>query len=174
MAFTLKKHTSNQLESARLNDVNQNWTDIETAIDALQTDVDENFGRLEAEVDLLKGEVISVASHSVTESGSNANGTWIKYADGRMECYLVKDVENFTLSYALGTTGVAFNYYEWTYPKPFISVPHVAVGRAQVGSGAQWGSTRQNTSTNAQAVVWGALGNTGLLNITLHATGRWK
>ena len=37
MAFTLKKHTSNQLESARLNDVNQNWTDIETAIDALQT-----------------------------------------------------------------------------------------------------------------------------------------
>jgi hypothetical protein len=37
MAFTLKKHTSNQLESARLNDVNDNWGDIEQAIDILQT-----------------------------------------------------------------------------------------------------------------------------------------
>jgi hypothetical protein len=37
MAFTLKKHTSNQLESARLNDVNDNWGDIEQAIDTLQT-----------------------------------------------------------------------------------------------------------------------------------------
>ena len=129
-------------------------------------DVDENFGRVEQAIDTLNA--------NAAESGSNANGNWIKYADGTMECYLVKAVENFTLSYAFGTTGIGFNYYDWTYPKPFISVPHVAVGRAQIGSGAQWGSTRQNTAAKAQAVVWGALNNTGLLDITLHATGRWK
>ena len=119
--------------------------------------------------------VESVASKKhITESGSNENGHYIKFDDGTMECYLVRAVENYTLSNAYGTTGLGFNYYDWPYPKPFISVPHVAVGRAQIGSGAQWGSTRQNSLTNAQAVVWGAVGNTGLLNITLHATGRWK
>jgi hypothetical protein len=49
MAFTLKKHTSNQLESARLNDVNDNWGDIEQAIDILQTNASLcQSGRVEA------------------------------------------------------------------------------------------------------------------------------
>ena len=127
--------------------------------------------------DTLSAEAIQAMVTALTEypkSGSDTNGNWIQYADGTMECYLVEAVENFTLSYEYGTASMGFNYYEWTYPKPFISVPHVAVGRAQIGSGGQWGSTRQNTNTKAQAVVWGTLGNTGSLRITLHATGRWK
>jgi len=37
MAFSLKKWITGQMESARLNDANDNWTAIEGAIDTLQT-----------------------------------------------------------------------------------------------------------------------------------------
>jgi hypothetical protein len=37
MAFSLKKWVTGMLESTRLNDTNTNWTDIESAIDTLQT-----------------------------------------------------------------------------------------------------------------------------------------
>lgn len=141
----------------------QKWIGTQ-AMTAFFDQLNDNVDATNAAIDLLE----------YPKSGSNTNGNWIQYADGTMECYLVKAVENFTLSFSYGAGDLGFNYYDWTYPKPFMSVPHVAVGRAQISTGAQWGSTRQNTAAKAQAVVWGGVGNTGTLNITLHATGRWK
>lgn len=36
---------------------------------------------------LRKGNKIIAGSPEIVESGSNANGTYVKYSDGRMECY---------------------------------------------------------------------------------------
>ena len=52
MAFTLKKHTSNQLESARLNDVNDNWGDIENAVNVLDSGAVIGRGTLANNTDL--------------------------------------------------------------------------------------------------------------------------
>lgn len=46
MAFSLKKWVTGMLESTRLNDTNTNWTDIESAIDTLQTNASLSRGTL--------------------------------------------------------------------------------------------------------------------------------
>jgi hypothetical protein len=56
MAFSLEKWITGQMESARLNDANDNWTAIEGAIDTLQTALD--------------GKAASSHSHSI----SNVSG----------------------------------------------------------------------------------------------------
>lgn len=109
----------------------------------------------------------------IVESGSNANGKWVQFADGTMICYHITSVSNFTLQHTL-VDNIGFNYYSWEYPCEFYSTPHVTVGRAQVGTGAQWGSSRQNTYSTAQLVVWGVHGSAGTLAITMQAIGRWK
>ena len=52
MAFSLKKWVTGMLESTRLNDTNTNWTDIESAIDTLQTDASLPKGTLPNNTDL--------------------------------------------------------------------------------------------------------------------------
>jgi hypothetical protein len=78
MAFTLKKHTSNQLESARLNDVNQNWTDIETAIDALQTNASLSRGTLVATTAAGMTQTDCIYVYTGSETGYTA-GNWYYY-----------------------------------------------------------------------------------------------
>ena len=52
MAFSLKKWVTGMLESTRLNDTNTNWTDIESAIDTLQTNASLPQGTLANNTDL--------------------------------------------------------------------------------------------------------------------------
>lgn len=147
MAFNqLKKWVGTQLWSTFMTEYNENIDELNRVIDGV---------------------------NEIVESGSNSRGEWIKWADGTMICYHSKSVSDFTLQYTL-VDNIGFNYYSWEYPHQFYGTPHVAVGRAQIGTGAQWGSSRQNTSAVAQLVVWGARGNTGILDITMQAIGRWK
>ena len=111
----------------------------------------------------------------VVESGSNTNGTYIKYADGTMIC--TKQIVTETrISRAFG------NLYETTsttqfgnYAVPFIATPIVfgyCVGRTAILEGIQgttetnWGGTwlmRPNADTADQTYT-----------INLLAIGKWK
>lgn len=49
------------------------------------------------------------------EKGSNANGTYIKYADGTLICYNNIDMTKFTYQSYKGYI------YQWNYPYPFLT-----------------------------------------------------
>lgn len=78
---------------------------------------------------------------SIIESGSNANGNWIKYSDGTMICWhtVLGNTFDCTQSggtgryYYVDTNNSSENSKQWTYPQAFINVPTVS---AQVGSNA--------------------------------------
>ena len=56
-----------------------------------------------------------VAGGDIVSSGSNSNGSYIQFADGTMECWLLGFVTYFQNSnFTSGT---------WTFPVPFVSAP---------------------------------------------------
>ena len=63
----------------------------------------------------------------VTETGSNANGYYMKYASGRMVCWVRKAFDDPSWE-TWGDTGLKRAYYSWTYPVAFTSAPTVALG----------------------------------------------
>lgn len=87
-------------------------------------------------------------------SGGNANGSYIKFDDGTMECRIV--------AYSTGIKNPT-----WTYPAPFISSPTVAF--LPSGWNASWWLSTRNTSS-AQFDTSGS----GSVTLDGIAIGRWK
>jgi hypothetical protein len=102
-------------------------------------------------------------------SGSNANGTWIKFSDGTMECWE-----------RLITTQLPANswsYILYSYPTPFVSSPVCSAGWLV---GSSWAGNPICTvgDRNSLGTAWntalypGSTAQTATLN--LYAIGRWK
>lgn len=115
----------------------------------------------------------TVGGIPVVESGSNANGSWTKYADGRMICEFLDESTVRTTETALG------NIF-WggpttlTFPQPFASRPVVspACKWTEDGGSVVWGGVRASTATTAQIFVMshssGGRGHLGYI-----ARGEW-
>jgi len=81
------------------------------------TDLPANFQKIDDE---FSAHLAEAASKHVKESGSNANGRYIKFDDGTMICW----------KNALGGFGAleeALDSVTWTYPAAFISDPTIFV-----------------------------------------------
>lgn len=64
---------------------------------------------------------------TIIESGSNSNGSWIKFSDGTMICYHKMQGNTFNCTtneagtfYYQDTNNSAENHKEWHYPQQFI------------------------------------------------------
>lgn len=69
------------------------------------------------------------ATGAIIETGTNANGTYIKYANGRMECFRTLDMPPHALSTQVNVTGA--------WAATFASLESVQFSaQAQVGSGS--------------------------------------
>ena len=83
---------------------------------------------------------------AIIESGTNANGSWIKFGNGVMICWDMVEVTNQTISNAYG------NHYQgtrvMTFPQEFSVAPSVACGAFQWGTSASWGTVSAITKTN--------------------------
>jgi hypothetical protein len=114
------------------------------------------------------------AINGIIESGSNANGTWIKWADGTMEC--TKTVEGTT-----STTTSWGSLYEGgvvcgNYAQPFIEKPRTnATGQKGLGNVIQCFGSNQNATSWGTLYILNPTSN-GSCNysIDLIAKGRWK
>lgn len=120
-----------------------------------------------------KSAVGAVGSGAVIETGSNANGTYTKFADGTQICTHViggiapanpSSVPNIYRS----------NSILWTYPAAFVS--NVALSHGEIGGiGLCWtGLGAVGVSTSSGSVCVYSMTQTGTVTVGLTAIGRWK
>jgi len=113
-----------------------------------------------------------VPTGSIIERGSNANGSYVKFADGTMYCALLNQPLSFN-----NTSNIGFT---WTYPQSFAAIEFVGVNAiGTLGVSRVINSISAYARTNTQATV-GALsvaaflaGDQAVLNFDVFAIGRW-
>lgn len=116
-----------------------------------------------------------VPTGAVIERGSNANGQYVRFADGMQICWL----ENLQLSYS----STAMMAATWTHPASFSTSPAATAGRRSGGgltpSEDELGSTKvavSATSTTVMLFRVAGMTNFGPADSTTFsviATGRW-
>ena len=116
----------------------------------------------------------SVAISNIIESGSNSNGSWIKYSDGTMICY-----QSFTCNVNYSTKYGSGYYAEITdeiksFSVSFIETPKVSIGlTTNYGIGcALRGTNTEKCATNIFVYAFASRTDTITLNII--AIGKWK
>lgn len=68
------------------------------------------------------------AINSIVESGSNANGNYVKFADGTMICRRTTNLGSVDINKAWGNFYESTNAYEvGNFPQPFIETPEISV-----------------------------------------------
>ena len=127
---------------------------------------------------LRKGNKIIAGSPEIVESGSNANGTYVKYSDGRMECYKRVTQKNVKLT---GTWyGLYINENDTTvdlgnYAATFIEEPTVNI--TYMGGNGCWlinnnGHSASSPGKVQLCTVSSRTIGTCILDVT--AKGKWK
>ncbi|KAB5626300.1 hypothetical protein F7234_03965 [Pseudomonas putida] len=107
---------------------------------------------------------------AIIERGSNANGNYVKYADGTMICTGV--------SAAGVVTGVAFgniytnNATSFTFPAAFAAAPVVAPAVSYVSGGPVWGGVDSISTTGCSIRLFSG-GSNGGGQPKYIAVGRW-
>lgn len=114
-----------------------------------------------------------VGTAPVVESGSNANGSYAKYADGTMICRHHQD----TSGAVNVTAGAIFSSASttWTYPVAFYAAPAFMCCE-QSGIGSCWGGlgTDAASASSASFKAYSAVTSAGTATMSLIAIGRWK
>ncbi|WP_034443494.1 hypothetical protein [Cloacibacillus evryensis] len=110
------------------------------------------------------------ADGAIIEEGANANGSWIKYANGTMECYGVLGVE-LTLT-------VYGNIYEgsvWIpYPAQYVNDNVVNIASVQFPTQSAWCSCLAKSSNQLIVRVLDIAARSGTFLIQWRSIGRWK
>lgn len=107
--------------------------------------------------------------------GSNENGSYRKWSNGILECWINKT----DASWPIATTYGSFYYgnYSWTFPMAFIDVPdEVNLIRAWWGSGASWGTIYNFSKTAASFRAYDIATRSSDANMkfSAYAKGKWK
>lgn len=126
--------------------------------------------------DQLNANFAALEGAVIVDSGSNANGSWTKFADGTMTCRLNKVCSKPNTVVGSGAMyGSSSNY--WEFPQVFSKIPSVT---SNVISGATYAWTAQGsqeTSVYGTSVIIlhpsSSGANTNPLT-SLTASGRWK
>ena len=120
-----------------------------------------------------------VSGNPVVESGSNSDGSWVRWADGTQ----ISSIQGFTLEYH--NSQVLRN--DWTYPQAFSERPIILVSggensESRPNSSEGWFSLNEGSSgalysaTRARLFLGGSSGtfsSGNTVNINAIAKGRW-
>lgn len=118
---------------------------------------------------------INTEISNIIESGSNANGNWIKYSDGTMICTAKKQITT-TRNTTYGVLYVSPKINAFLYPETFITINSIVLN-AEAQNNSVWLitadlGTEAQTPTFYIAGVTSAGSNTYYINYT--AIGKWK
>lgn len=124
-----------------------------------------------------------VSDNNIIESGSNANGNWIKYNDGTMICTATKLFENVSVTNSWGSLYETEELTLGNFPQPFISTPEgincimiTNSNSSGKGSGGfvEYIVQTTNTSWGKTAIAKPASSVAANIGLSLIAIGKWK
>lgn len=114
-----------------------------------------------------------VNERGIYDSGSNANGHYIMFDDGTMECYHTKFVSSLAINTAIGSVFMSGDA-NWTFPVPFAVItcsPEVVPAYAGLYA---WGSVQGGSLSALAFRIISPVALTSAVDIRLKAIGRWK
>lgn len=191
MMDTLKVEKSNemdQLKAGKSTELDQLKADKTTELDQLYNDKNQALTGLETEfadkaevleqtyaprLTGVESGLVDLESKSIVDSGSNANGNWVRFADGTMICtHRMFSASGITTPY-----GSLFrtDSTSWNFPQPFSDFPvmsatcqdTVAYSIAAMGSLGTYATNGTFSVINSESYSQPVL-------VGLTAIGRWK
>jgi hypothetical protein len=107
---------------------------------------------------------------AIVEEGSNANGTWIKFASGTMICVSPE----FTVDPNIAAGSIfRSNASTWTFPVAFVGSNPVVTPANVNNSTSHWGTARPTGLTAGEIAALAPSSATGR-GVRATATGKWK
>ncbi|WP_078597110.1 hypothetical protein [Evansella clarkii] len=104
----------------------------------------------------------------VVEEGQKANGSFIKYSNGMMECKF-DDTSATTVNEG---SNIFYNHKNFNFPEPFVERPSVEA-RSRRQAGVQWPGLRNVSSDSVEVYIMSTNSQaSGYLGYT--ARGRWR
>ena len=179
--------TTSDTETYSCNYVNAQVDDLNTTIigvDNIASNKPDAIGTYaENPMDTYNCVYINDAINSIIESGSNANGNWIKYNDGTMICTATKLFENVSVTNSWGNLYETEELTLGNFPQPFISTPEgincimiTNSNSSGKGSGGfvEYIVQTTNTSWGKTAIAKPASSVAANIGLSLIAIGKWK
>lgn len=87
----------------------------------------------------------------IIESGSNSNGSYVKFGDGTMICWVRMSVTDQAINRAYGSLFIGTR--KWRFPAAFLNPPTVTCSEFRWGTGASWGGV--SAATYSYAILRG-------------------
>ena len=164
---------ASQIDSSSINASQIDGTDI-NASQINSTVINENGsnvvsqGELAYDVDTSSYISNTLASGAVIERGSNANGEYIKYADGTLIC----TIQGFNVGATNISSGALYRSSGtvWTFPHNFSDIP-ICNGSY---SGSRFGNGFSTDGLTSTITAYFGSSNTTTITADLTAIGRWK
>lgn len=116
-----------------------------------------------------------VPTGAIIERGSNANGEYVRYADGTQICSIVMPTTSHNVSTAVGAL-YSSDAQTWTFPVAFSGIPAVfgMIGRGAVDPYKTFYSTYTRSATQHSYFIVCTTSSSGVgLQGSLVAIGRW-
>lgn len=167
----VKINFENNVTKANADTFNTLQDNIEDAINNVSIDLDDEVST--ESTNGVENQAITnyVNTKGITESGSNANGSYIKFDDGTMICYA-------TLPFAMNITGQFEGIYyantgAITFPQEFYETPTINVTIRGVAGGGY--SFYTPTKSDFSGFIWKIQSKSNVdLYVMYFAIGRWK
>ena len=117
------------------------------------------------------GQSDGVPTGAIIERGSNANGDYVKFADGTMIAW-ARVVQSGAVDVVAGSLFGSANQ-TWVFPVAFMISPAPVASVTRCGSSSRWGVVVSNTGTSASTRVLSTVSSPTDLVIDTLAIGRW-
>lgn len=119
------------------------------------------------------------AIEGVVESGSNENGSWLKFGNGVMICWYKEDVGSLNMTESGGTNryyyiaGDGSGGKEWRFPQEFVAEPSVNVSLQSNGYSCTCLGSVATTVVNFW--IWSPYATSfSRCKLNCFAIGRWR
>jgi len=110
-----------------------------------------------------------IPTGAIVERGSNANGQFVKYAGGHMECWY-EDTTGQDVQQVNGSLFRTAADSTWTFPQTFVGAV-IVTGASTVTS--RWLGIALPTTTTVAYRSYAGVTSATLNQVNLHAVGRW-
>ena len=123
-----------------------------------------------------KDNLVNAVNEIVVESGTNANGSWLKYANGIMICIKKVKFTHVVIDDAWGAVYSSKNTFNFgDYAQEFIEIPNVSITLADGATCfCSAFSGRTKTSIGGTWLWKPAVEANGTMTFDIIAIGKWK